>query len=123
MARFLGRSCVILQARTVQPGGFAVGAQLLATALSIRAYVQELALIAELIALGQSHLFSAWPAPGTSDAQKKKLVTQLVALNRSYHGGLAAYVTNARKLLQDSKEGECRATHTEHPQMLPTEQC
>ncbi len=32
-------------------------------------------------------------------------MAQLSALDGSYHGGLAAYIANAKRLLQDSKEG------------------
>ena len=37
---------------------------------------------------------------------------QLAHLNASYNGGLAAYITNARQLLQDSRAG---ATHCAQP--------
>ncbi|KAL6747103.1 nucleotide-diphospho-sugar transferase [Haematococcus lacustris] len=66
---------------------------------------KDLALIKTLVALGQGHLFAAWPAPGSADSEKVALVAQLQALQASYPGGLPAYITNARKLLQDSKEG------------------
>ena len=46
------------------------------------------------------------PHTGTDDASKRRLLTQLCVLDASYHGGLAAYVANARQLLRDSKEGE-----------------
>ncbi len=39
------------------------------------------------------------------DDLKRKLVSQLSALNASYHGGLPSYIDNAKKMLQDSKEG------------------
>jgi hypothetical protein len=32
-------------------------------------------------------------------------VAQLRALDASYHGGLCAYIDNARRLLSDSREG------------------
>lgn len=67
---------------------------------------QEKALLAKLIEAGQAHLFSSWPAPGTNDADKKRMVSQLSVLDEHYHGGLTAYISNARTLLQDSKEGE-----------------
>lgn len=43
--------------------------------------------------------------PGTDDEQKRRLISQLMALDASYHGGVAAYIHNARQLLKDSKEG------------------
>ena len=67
---------------------------------------QERALLSNLIAEGQAHLFTAWPAEGKSDEEKRRMVAQLVALDKSYHGGLAAYIGNAKKLLADSKEGK-----------------
>jgi UDP-sugar pyrophosphorylase len=44
--------------------------------------------------------------PGEDDERKRALVGQLARANASYHGGLPAYLTNARQLLADSKEGE-----------------
>lgn len=43
---------------------------------------------------------------GTSDGDKQRLVKQLMLLDQNYHGGLAAYISNAKQLLADSKEGE-----------------
>ncbi|KAG1667267.1 hypothetical protein FOA52_012555 [Chlamydomonas sp. UWO 241] len=65
---------------------------------------KELALLRQLISAGQGQLFAAWPAPGTSDAEKKAMVAQLAALDGHYHGGLSAYISNAKKLLQESKD-------------------
>jgi hypothetical protein len=50
------------------------------------------------------------PAPrrrpaGTQDGDKRRLVRQLMGLDASYHGGLMAYIGNAKQLLRDSKEG------------------
>lgn len=45
---------------------------------------------------------------GQADDKKRQLVQQLVHLDASYNGGLAAYITNAKQLLQDSRAG---ATH------------
>ncbi|PNW73176.1 hypothetical protein CHLRE_14g621751v5 [Chlamydomonas reinhardtii] len=66
---------------------------------------KERALVAGLLDLDQGHLFEGWPEKGTDDASKRRLLTQLCVLDASYHGGLAAYVANARQLLRDSKEG------------------
>ncbi|KAG2447470.1 hypothetical protein HYH02_007398 [Chlamydomonas schloesseri] len=65
----------------------------------------ERALVAALLDLDQGHLFEGWPEKGTDDAPKRRLLAQLAVLDASYHGGLAAYVRNARQLLADSKEG------------------
>lgn len=65
----------------------------------------ERALVAALLEEGQAHVFAAWPPPGERDADKRRLLRQLAALDASYHGGLVAYVRNARALLRDSREG------------------
>jgi UDP-sugar pyrophosphorylase len=43
---------------------------------------------------------------GEADAEKQRLLQQLMLLDANYHGGLAAYIDNAKQLLADSKEGE-----------------
>jgi hypothetical protein len=55
--------------------------------------------------LDQAHLFDSWADPSTTDEMKKQLVSQLNDLNSSYPGSLATYISNARKLLEDSKIG------------------
>ena len=55
--------------------------------------------------LGQAHLFVHWPAPGEEDEKKVKMAEQLAALDRHYPNGMVTYVTNAKKLLHDSKAG------------------
>jgi len=55
--------------------------------------------------LKQQQLFASWSDPNTTDECKKQLVTQLTDLNSSYPGGLPGYITNARKLLEQSKQG------------------
>ncbi|CAK9030141.1 UDP-sugar pyrophosphorylase (UDP-galactose/glucose pyrophosphorylase) (UGGPase) [Durusdinium trenchii] len=50
--------------------------------------------------LGQGHLLDA--APG---AKRQALLEQLTALDGQYPGGLAAYVANAKELLERSREG------------------
>ncbi|KAF8062991.1 hypothetical protein HT031_003830 [Scenedesmus sp. PABB004] len=66
---------------------------------------QEREVAAMLIAEGQEHLFAAWPAPGEADGDKARLLAQAAALDAAYHGGLRAYLSNARRLLADSREG------------------
>lgn len=49
---------------------------------------------------------------GQADDKKQQLVQQLKRLDASYNGGLAAYINNAKQLLQESREG---ATHGSQP--------
>ena len=50
---------------------------------------------------------TTWTAQ--ADDKKRQLMQQLVHLDASYNGGLAAYIENAKQLLQDAQEG---ATHS-----------
>ncbi len=53
---------------------------------------------------GQSHLLDAYTEDG--DAEKlRELSKQLLKLNGGYTGGLKSYITKAKKLLLDSKNG------------------
>ncbi|CAB9498501.1 UDP-sugar pyrophosphorylase [Seminavis robusta] len=53
---------------------------------------------------GQSHLFADWP--GMSPQDRTAVATQLEALDGAYgNGGLAGYVKNAVKLLENSRKG------------------
>ena len=63
------------------------------------------ALIAELLANGQEHLFADWDAPGTNDDAKAAFLQSLSRINGSYPGGLSSYISNARKLLAEAKIG------------------
>ena len=65
---------------------------------------EQFALLSAL-AQSQAHLFEAWPAPGTDDASKQRLAAQLQGLDGSYPGGLAAYVSRGKALLEASKAG------------------
>ena len=56
--------------------------------------------------LGQAHIFDAWPPAGEDDAKKAACLDQLLSLDRSYPGGLVAYVASARRLLSQSQKGE-----------------
>jgi len=56
--------------------------------------------------LGQAHIFAAWPKAGEDSDQKRACLQQLRGLDASYPGGLAAYVTSARRLLAQSQRGE-----------------
>ena len=66
----------------------------------------EQALIGELLQAGQEHLFADWDAPGTNDAAKAAFLKSLIHINDSYPGGLTGYISNARKLLAEAKEGK-----------------
>ena len=63
----------------------------------------ENALIDKLLECGQEHLFEHWPAPGDADEDKKRFMAQAATCDAGYPGGIASYVSNARKLLEDSK--------------------
>ena len=66
----------------------------------------EQALIGELLQAGQEHLIADWDAPGTNDAAKAAFLKSLIHINDSYPGGLTGYISNARKLLAEAKEGK-----------------
>ena len=66
----------------------------------------ERALLEDLCSaeFGQSHLLDAYTEGG--DAEKlRELSKQLLKLNGGYTGGLKSYITKAKKLLLDSKNG------------------
>ena len=63
-------------------------------------------LASDLIAEGQAHLFEDWDAPGTRDADKAGFFGMLETADRSYPGGLVAYVRNARVLLAEAAAGK-----------------
>ncbi|ETO24198.1 hypothetical protein RFI_12956, partial [Reticulomyxa filosa] len=58
-----------------------------------------------LIQCEQQHVMNEWPSPGRDDEDKKKLLKQVLQLNREYPGGLKNYHERARKLLEDSAKG------------------
>lgn len=55
--------------------------------------------------LNQNHLFADWDPAGTNDDLKHAMLSQLIKLHADYapQGGLPAYVTRARALLEQSK--------------------
>lgn len=65
----------------------------------------ETALIDELKAAGQKHLFADWDEPGINDDAKQAFLKNLIKINSSYPGGLNGYTTNARRLLADARLG------------------
>lgn len=62
----------------------------------------EQVLISELLANGQEHLFAEWDAPGVNDNVKAAFLQSMTHINESYPGGLAGYISNARKLLAEA---------------------
>ena len=62
-------------------------------------------LIAALINEGQQHLFAEWDLPGTADEAKTLFIESLQKIDDSYPGGLAGYISNARELLAEAREG------------------
>ena len=66
---------------------------------------EDLQLAESLLAEDQGQLFADWDAPGTNDDQKRAFLQTLQNCNRSYPGGLVAYIRNARRLLAESATG------------------
>lgn len=60
---------------------------------------QEAELYEMLVGLGQDHLFQDWPAAGEAEDAKHAFFQQVLQLDGSYPGGIAAYVKKARALL------------------------
>ncbi len=67
---------------------------------------EEKGMIDLLVSLDQSHLFKDWDPPGTNDPLKRQFFQQVKKLHTSYPGGLQRYVSNAKTLLLQSKNGE-----------------
>ncbi|MGL1933750.1 MAG: UTP--glucose-1-phosphate uridylyltransferase [Fibrobacterales bacterium] len=65
----------------------------------------ELDLIAKICGNSNEHLFSDWDVCGVNDDKKKAFVQTLVRVDASYSGGLIQYISNAKRLLADSKSG------------------
>jgi len=66
---------------------------------------EDLQLAEALLAEDQGQLFADWDAPGTRDDEKRAFFQTLQNCNRSYPGGLVAYIRNARHLLAESATG------------------
>ena len=64
----------------------------------------EQALIAELLDLGQTHLFEGWDEVGTNDEAKASFLVTLSRVNASYPGGIRRWQT--RKNPRRSKRGK-----------------
>ena len=53
-------------------------------------------------------------AAGKADADKRRMLKQLEFLDANYSGGLAAYISNAKRLLEESRTG---MRHMKHARM------
>ena len=62
-------------------------------------------LVEKLIEAGQAHLFADWDPEGVNDEAKAAFLASLSKVDGSYPGGLTGYISNARKLLAEAKEG------------------
>ena len=50
-------------------------------------------------------------AAGEADADKRRMLKQLEFLDANYSGGLAAYISNAKRLLEESRTGMHHMKH------------
>ena len=66
---------------------------------------EEFKFAESMVACGQAHLFSEWPAPGIKDSEKRAMVQGMIESDRLYGGGIEQYVKNAKELLAASKAG------------------
>ena len=57
-----------------------------------------------LIEAGQKHLFAHWSKSGVDDLKKKRMLKQLLKLDRCTAGGLLGYLERAKALLKASQE-------------------
>ena len=62
-------------------------------------------LVSRLAEAGQGHLFTDWDPPGTADGAKTAFLESLRKVDDSYPGGLTGYISNARTLLAEAREG------------------
>mmetsp|Transcript_39347 Transcript_39347/g.47684 ORF Transcript_39347/g.47684 Transcript_39347/m.47684 type:complete len:755 (+) Transcript_39347:160-2424(+) len=105
-----GTSLTSFMANLLRPeplSGSELAAQVIKTHKAAGIITPEMAQLATaLIAEDQHALFSPWPVPGEQDANKLKMMKQLMTLDSSYAGGIVKYITNARTLLEDSRAGK-----------------
>ena len=59
-----------------------------------------------LLDAGQEHLFADWDPAGTHDEAKTAFLETLTRVDNAYPGGVVGYISNARKLLSEAKEGK-----------------
>ena len=69
---------------------------------------RECELVELLLELGQSHLFDDWDPAGVNDDHKHAFFEQVRTLHETYtvNGGLSAYISRSRLLLEKSKNGD-----------------
>lgn len=72
--------------------------------ISLTEQQQELA--RRLVHERQGHLFEKWDPPGIRDAEKSRFMDTLLHVDRSYPGGIVAYIHRARELLAAARDGE-----------------
>lgn len=68
--------------------------------------ITQQALAQKLLELGQEHLFADWSSAETQEAEKNDFMAKLETLDKNYPGGIAAYISTARRLLGQSQRGE-----------------
>lgn len=66
---------------------------------------EEARLASLLLAAGQQHIFETWPGAGVDRPQKRAFFASILALDRSYPGGLRAYLENGKRLLRAAQLG------------------
>jgi UDP-sugar pyrophosphorylase len=66
---------------------------------------EESKIVQLLLDNGQKHLFEKWPAKGTQDDDKRRLLAQAAELDKTVPGGIKGYCDRARALLEDSRSG------------------
>eukprot|EP01084_Bolivina_argentea_P009428 17598_1 len=67
--------------------------------------VEEKRAIKLLLDCNQTHVFDEWPVPGSEDEDKKRVLAQVLRLNKQYPAGIVQYYKNGVKLLEDSFKG------------------
>ena len=68
----------------------------------------EVEIVSLLIELNQQHLFEDWDDVGINDEKKHLFIEQIRTLHQNYpiEGGLAAYISRSKILLERSKLGD-----------------
>ena len=66
---------------------------------------EDASLAGALVAEDQGHLYADWDAPGEMDSEKRAFLEVLRLADRSYPGGIAGYIKNARVLLAEAAAG------------------
>lgn len=56
--------------------------------------------------LGQNHVFEKWDAAGNAEEKKRSFLDSVLQVEASYPGGLRVYLENAKRLLEESRQGK-----------------